>query len=38
MDEDVFRALAARDKADLLAWLASADKPAGNPAEAPVAR
>ncbi len=31
------RSLAAADKADLLAWLAS-DKPLGNPAEAPLAR
>jgi Ca2+-binding EF-hand superfamily protein/mono/diheme cytochrome c family protein len=32
------RALSARDKADLLAWIASTDRPAGDPAEAPVKR
>lgn len=32
------RSLSARDKTDLLAWLASADKPAGNRAEAPLPR
>lgn len=30
--------LSARDKEDLLAWLASGDRPAGDPAEAPVPR
>jgi thiol-disulfide isomerase/thioredoxin/mono/diheme cytochrome c family protein len=32
------RSLAAQDKADLLAWLQSANKPAGNPADAPLPR
>lgn len=30
--------LSARDKADLLAWLASPDRPAGDPAHAPIPR
>jgi mono/diheme cytochrome c family protein len=30
--------LSSRDKADLLAWLDSSDRPLGNPAEAPAAR
>jgi peroxiredoxin len=32
------RSLSPRDKADLLAWLASPDKPAGDPADAPLPR
>jgi mono/diheme cytochrome c family protein len=32
------RALSAGDKADLLAWLSSADRPLGDPAEGPVKR
>ncbi len=32
------RSLSARDQADLLAWLESADRPLGDPAEAPAAR
>ena len=32
------RSLSARDKADLLAWIASADRPAGDPAETPAKR
>jgi mono/diheme cytochrome c family protein len=32
------RSLSPQDKADLLAWLASSDRPAGNPQEAPLPR
>ncbi len=32
------RSLSARDKADLLAWIASADRPPGDPADAPAKR